>query len=100
MTQIEVTLDQNWLAKDKHPMPKPIKKFEQSKEEYEQLLQEWLDIDKNLKRYPIKELVCESGIRIESKWIRFYYGENRLAELNDDGTVNILPEKLLKMSKK
>lgn len=88
------------MAKRPHPLPKPVKDAKQSNDEYQLLLKEWLEIDQTLPRFKIKELVCESGYRIPAIHIAFYYGENRLAEVNSDGSINILPEKLLKSNKK
>jgi len=101
MNTFLITLDTiNGVAKDPHPLPYPQKPQPTSKDYPEQLIQwqtklkEWEDIDSTLKRYQIESIVCDSGIKINSKYISFYAGETRNAVLLENGNIETsIPKK-------
>ena len=91
-----VTLDStNGIAKEPHPLKYPEKPQPTTKDypsllvEWETKLAEWNVINKDLKRYTIENLVCDSGIKIAAEHINFSTGEQRNAILLDNGKVEI-----------
>lgn len=107
MTIIDTTVEKKpdgvFTAKDPHPMKMPVKphssdfkdtlSYSEAVAKYSEDLASYARIDAELKRYPITEVECVSGVRLDARIINFYVNEPRKAILADDGSVIITHKK-------